>query len=51
MKLLNKEEYDAVDRKIIDIRGNLQEAQGQMRCPGHDPVLFDREKILKIELE
>nr|XP_016457391.1 PREDICTED: uncharacterized protein LOC107781232 [Nicotiana tabacum] len=51
MKLLNKEEYNAADMRISTIRSNLQEAQEQMRLPGHDPALFDKEKSLKIDLE
>ncbi|XP_075095466.1 uncharacterized protein LOC142173728 [Nicotiana tabacum] len=52
MKLLNKEEYNAVYMRISTIRSNLQEAQEeQMRLPGHAPALFDREKSLKMDLE
>ncbi|XP_075076376.1 uncharacterized protein LOC142163027 [Nicotiana tabacum] len=51
MKRLNKEKYNATDMRISTIRSNLQEAQEQMRLPGHDPALFDKEKSLKMDLE
>ncbi|XP_075108718.1 uncharacterized protein LOC142180399 [Nicotiana tabacum] len=48
---LKTEEYNAADVRISTIRSNLQEAHEQMRLPGHDPTLFNREKSLKADLE